>query len=57
MVNKTQKGGEGCDGASKNTNINKGIIGEKTKGENAKLYEWYISKNIEEKKKKKKNDK
>ncbi|CXJ28262.1 kinesin, putative [Plasmodium berghei] len=51
MVNKTQKGDEGCDGGSKQTDLNKETIGEKIKGENAKLYEWYISKNIEEKKK------
>ncbi|SCM26912.1 kinesin, putative [Plasmodium chabaudi chabaudi] len=43
MVSKTQKGGEGYDGTSKQTHL--------SKGESARLYEWYINKNIEEKKK------
>ncbi|CAD2105841.1 kinesin, putative [Plasmodium vinckei lentum] len=51
MVSKTQKGGEGYDGTSKQTHLSKGTGGEKVKGESTRLYEWYINKNIEEKKK------
>ncbi|CAD2114395.1 kinesin, putative [Plasmodium vinckei petteri] len=51
MVSKIQKGGEGYDGTSKQTHLSKGTGGEKVKGESTRLYEWYINKNIEEKKK------